>query len=374
VCADCTRFHQSVTIVGLMHWRRGAPPDGFLENALGVVRGLFYVYDPDGRLWGWNDRLAEVTGYSHTELANMRPAAFVSEADREALQAYVREASDQGAATVEARLLTADRETIPYEFYSGLLRDDDGEPLARVGAGRDISDRRSYERELEARNERLDRFTALVAHDLRNPLGAAKGWLELFRESSDAADISRLEGALDRLDRTMDELLSLGWSDEAVAETEQVRVGTVATTALETIDTGPALVVEDPPRVSADRGPLRRLLVNLLQNSAEPGTPPASEADQHAPVDGEDAASDGPPITVRVGELDRTDGFYVADNGLGIPDDGAERVFDPGYTTADAGTGFGLSIVSEGADAHDGEFVGRERAAGGARFEFVVGA
>jgi PAS domain S-box-containing protein len=363
-----------VNTVWLMNWRRGSPPDEFLENALGVVRDLFYVYDPDGRLWGWNDRLAEVTGYSHADLANMQPAAFVSEADREALQAYVRETSDQGAATVEARLLTADGETIPYEFYSDLLRDDDGEPLARVGVGRDISDRRSYERELEARNKRLDRFTALVAHDLRNPLGAAKGWLELFRESGDAADIGRLADALDRLDRTMDELLSLGRSDEAVAETEQVGVGTVATTALEAIDAGPTLVVEDPPRVSADRGLLRRLLVNLLQNSAEHGTPAAGEPDRHVPVDRGDAADDEPPITVRVGELDRTDGFFVADNGLGIPDDEAEQVFDPGYTTADAGTGFGLRVVSEVADAHDWEFAVQESAAGGARFEFAIGA
>ncbi len=58
----------------------------------------------------------------------------------------------------------------------------------------------------------------------------------------------------------------------------------------------------------------------------------------------------GEDVTVTVGELD--DGFYVEDDGPGIPENARDNVFDVGYSTTEDGTGFGLSIVKQVADAH----------------------
>jgi signal transduction histidine kinase len=55
-------------------------------------------------------------------------------------------------------------------------------------------------------------------------------------------------------------------------------------------------------------------------------------------------------VTVRVGQL--PEGFYVEDNGPGIPENEREQVFGYGHTTSEEGTGFGLSIVATIADAH----------------------
>jgi len=72
-------------------------------------------------------------------------------------------------------------------------------------------------------------------------------------------------------------------------------------------------------------------------------------------------------VTITVGEL--RDGFYVEDDGPGIPADERDHVFDAGYSTADEGTGFRLSIVKQVADAHGWTIRVTEGTGGGARFE-----
>jgi signal transduction histidine kinase len=74
-------------------------------------------------------------------------------------------------------------------------------------------------------------------------------------------------------------------------------------------------------------------------------------------------------VTVTVGDLSDGSGFYVADDGPGIPEAERERVVDTGYSTSENGTGFGLSIVTEVAEAHGWELTLTESDDGGARFE-----
>jgi signal transduction histidine kinase len=85
----------------------------------------------------------------------------------------------------------------------------------------------------------------------------------------------------------------------------------------------------------------------------------------------EPGAADAGDVTVRVGALSAEPGISVADDGPGIPADAREDVFEPGYTTSETGTGFGLAIVAEIAAAHGWRVRCTEAADGGARFEFV---
>ncbi|WP_309221729.1 HAMP domain-containing sensor histidine kinase [Halorussus sp. MSC15.2] len=72
-------------------------------------------------------------------------------------------------------------------------------------------------------------------------------------------------------------------------------------------------------------------------------------------------------MTVRVGSLDG--GFYVEDDGPGIPEDERGRVFERGYTTTADGTGVGLAVVGDIAERHGWEVRTTESEDGGARFE-----
>jgi signal transduction histidine kinase len=74
-------------------------------------------------------------------------------------------------------------------------------------------------------------------------------------------------------------------------------------------------------------------------------------------------------VTVTVGELEDGNGFYIADDGEGIPESEREEVFETGYSTSEHGTGFGLSIVEEIVTAHGWSIDVTESDDGGARFE-----
>jgi nitrogen fixation/metabolism regulation signal transduction histidine kinase len=102
------------------------------------------------------------------------------------------------------------------------------------------------------------------------------------------------------------------------------------------------------------------------EDAVEHGTTsPASEAREDAPEHG---PPDDGSVTVVVGDL--ADGFYVADDGVGIPPAKREEVFESGYSSGD-GTGLGLSIVRQVAREHGWDVALTESDAHGARFEFT---
>jgi signal transduction histidine kinase len=109
-------------------------------------------------------------------------------------------------------------------------------------------------------------------------------------------------------------------------------------------------------RILADRDALQRLLENLFRNAV-----------QHA----------GPDATVVVGDIDRpaqdpgqeTTGFYVEDDGSGIPLEERDSVFDPWTSSGDDVMGFGLTIVARAAAAHGWDVLATDGISGGARIE-----
>jgi signal transduction histidine kinase len=110
------------------------------------------------------------------------------------------------------------------------------------------------------------------------------------------------------------------------------------------------LTVESDIAFLADGERLQQLLENLFRNAIDHG---------------------GSDVTIRVGALDDASGFYISDNGTGIAEEKRGEVFESGYSTAQDGTGFGLAIVEEIADAHEWSVRVTESAEGGARFEIA---
>ena len=215
------------------------------------------------------------------------------------------------------------------------------------------------ERALQRQNERLEAFRSVVSHDLRNPLTVAKLRLDLAQEECESEHLADVSTALDRMDSLLDGLLTVARTGEGGHDLEPVDLEMLAAECWETVVTGEStLLVESSRTIRADRNRLKQLLENLISNAVEHGSGPGDS-------DGPDAGA----VTVTVGALDR--GFYVADDGPGIPPDQRESVFESGYSTSDGGTGFGLTIVSEVAEAHGWTVEVTEGADGGARFEIT---
>ncbi|MFD1634421.1 hybrid sensor histidine kinase/response regulator [Haloplanus ruber] len=274
--------------------------------------------------------------------------------------------ADDDLAPLPVVVLTglSDDETALQAIQAGaqdyLLKNNlDGALLER--AIRYAMERHRQERRLKRQNERLERFASIVSHDLRNPLNVAQGRLSHEMGRREGTDVStehvaEAVDAIDRMEELVDDLLTLARDGRTVDEFETIDLASHLRSAWENV-AAPAseLHVDVSGTAAADPGRLTQLFENLFRNSVE-----------HSST-GSRTESDGVTITVgRVG-----DGLYVADDGPGIPEDERDDVFEAGYSTNADGTGFGLEIVREIADAHGWTVGVTESAAGGARFEIT---
>jgi signal transduction histidine kinase len=243
-----------------------------------------------------------------------------------------------------------------------------------------LLDTRRLSIRLERRGERLEQVGSVLAHDIRNPLAIATGYVDRAIETGDVDDLGPAPAALDRIDRLIEDVLSLAREGPESLDPVRLDLAATARAAWSSVDTGDATLVppDEPLRIEADESRLRELLENLFRNSVEHGCtdsrPQADDAVEHATTGDSPRADDAPErdtdaLTVTVGALE--DGFYVADDGPGIPEADRERIFERGYTTADDGTGFGLAIVATVADLHGWTVAVTESDDGGARFEFT---
>jgi signal transduction histidine kinase len=225
----------------------------------------------------------------------------------------------------------------------------DGTVEAAVGVARDITDHREREKELQRQNERLEEFTSVVSHDLRNPLNVADGRLELAQAECASEHLEHAAQALDRMDALIEDLLTLARDGQDSTDLQPLDLTAIVESCWANVETGDATLVTDSDRtLYADRSRLKQVVENLVRNAIEHG---------------------GPDATVTVGELD--DGFYIEDDGPGIPEADREAVFKPGYSTDKTGTGFGLSIVERVVEAHSWDIHVLDGSGGGARFEIT---
>ena len=243
--------------------------------------------------------------------------------------------------------------------------DTEGRARGIVGITVDVTDEKRREQELNRQNERLSEFASIVSHDLRNPLNVAEGRLQIFRESGDEAHLETVGEMHERMESLIADVLTFAREGSRVEETEWLDPASATEDAWSAVDTGDAVLEQAwDYRVRADPGRLVRLLENCFRNAAEHG---------RSDGEGDDASDDesDTTLTVRVGTLADESGFFVEDDGRGIPEDERDEVFDRGVTTSPDGTGFGLPIVREIATAHGWEVALTESESGGARFEFT---
>jgi signal transduction histidine kinase len=239
-----------------------------------------------------------------------------------------------------------------------------------VAVFHDITDRKHVENELRG-------FAGVVAHDLKAPLAAIRGYAELIVEAladpdpAAVADALRSAGRVmagaDRMHTLIMELLDYTAARDATMRVEDVGlrelvddVVTARTDAPDATGCRPDVFVGALPRVRGDRVLLRQVLDNLLGNAIK-YTPPgqAPRIDVTARVDGTGA--------VRV---------QVADRGIGIPDGEHAAVFDSFHRasngTAMPGTGLGLAICRRIVERHGGHIEAMPNPGGGTIFVFTV--
>jgi signal transduction histidine kinase len=320
-------------------------------------------------------RLLDLTPISHAvTVDNVRDAYVVVDRDRRLVHTNpaARELFDIDSASigdpvdrslpVSAALFVDDPELDPVR-HEVVMNDADGEryldalvtPIVNsrlLGWSlifRDITEHKRREQELQRQNERLDEFASVVAHDLRNPMNVAQGRVNLAREEVESEHLEIAAQSIARIGTIIDESLTLAREGKSVGALERVDLRTVVEQCWGTVSTADAsLRLDADLSIRADPSRLQHVVENLLRNAVEHG---------------------GDDVVVRVGSL-ADGGFYVEDDGPGIPPEARETVFVPGYTRDRNGTGLGLTIVKRIAEAHGWGVTVTESSTGGARFEF----
>jgi len=311
---------------------------------------IFVVDRDSGRIEDVNATACRRLGYDREALLGTGVWEISTSFDSRAeYRRHLEEWPSDEIRNAETRHRRKDGTTVPVEIRSSLVTA--GGESYQVALAREISERKEREEALRAEKERLAEFASVLSHDLRTPLEVANGRLELARADRDCEHLRTARRALDRMDEIVDDVLTLVREGRSVDvdSIEPVTLAPLARECWQTVSTEDAtLVVETEATVAADDGRLRELLENLYRNAVRHG---------------------GSDVTVTVGDL--PDGFYVADDGPGVPEAERSAVFEAGYSTRADGSGLGLSIVESIATAHGWSVDLVAGRSGGARFEFT---
>ena len=331
------------------------------ERGANAARALAYVVDgvalidTDGRVLHWNPAAAAITGVDEDDALGREVAEVVPA--WEALTSHVPLVPPGGAARpVTVPIVLGGRER--WVAVSGVDFVD-----GTVYALQDVTEEYVLEK---ARSD----FVATASHELRTPLAAVYGAVRtLRREDVELSEADRtqflemIESEATRLAKIVDQILLAGQLDADAVELEvvecdleQVAAGVIESAALHvpksiSLD----LTVDDAAPIRCDENKLRQVLVNLVDNAVK-----------YSPQGGR--------VELRVHTENGSCQIEVADEGLGIPADERERIFekfyrlDPQQTQGVGGSGLGLYICRELVERMNGQLHVESEPGRGSRF------
>jgi signal transduction histidine kinase len=243
---------------------------------------------------------------------------------------------------------------------------------ARSDFQRALEDAAKLNAELQENNRRKDEFLAMLGHELRNPMAAIAGALEVMRQAHDASAAARARVIIDRqtgqLARLVDDLLDVSRVSQGkiVLQSAIVNVATIVQNAVETTRSitsarghRVALNVDPGLFVTGDAARLEQIVTNLLTNAARYTDP-------------------GGDIRITERREGRDIAITVEDNGIGIPPEMLSRIFDPFVQVTPAldrpagGLGIGLTLVKRLTELHQGRVEARSERGRGSTFTIFL--
>jgi PAS domain S-box-containing protein len=348
-----------------------------LRNVYETAPLAFVIWDHECRITHWNDRAEEMFGWTKKEALGRNFFEFLIP-DRTRIQVEkVVEALLRGEVQrhVINENLTKSGAVILCEWNNSVLFDRSGRVMGAISMALDITERRQAEerarlaqerlleqqrsetervqRDLDKVREQLINQTRLatigqvagsIAHELRNPLGAARNaayYLKHYgprnehdlKENLDLIDVEI--NTAHRIINDMMNMVRASPPSKQVVEVKQIIQEALARVGLSEEIACRITVNPDPFRIEADSVQLRQVLFNLVTNAA-----------QAIGREGE--------IRIDAVRTDDWDEITVRDDGPGIPAGDSDQVFEPLFTTRAKGTGLGLTVCREIVERHGG--------------------
>jgi PAS domain S-box-containing protein len=250
-----------------------------------------------------------------------------------------------------------------------IIQDENGETQGIVCIFRDITDRKIEEQQQLTIEKQalLGLLAAGIAHEIRNPLTAAMGFIQLMQQQS-SFDEKRQKNHLNQVLNELRNINKLVSNFMQLAKpTLTNKQKTLITELLnETIDfmQGQAILSNvvinrfnlnyGNLMVVVDRDQLKQVFINFIRNAIE-----ASNKDHGI-------------IFISIEPLDEFVKIVIEDNGVGIATENLEKIYDPFFTTKKEGTGIGLTGVSQIIKNHNGTIIVESKEGEGTKFTITL--
>lgn len=290
------------------------------SSAMEATMDGIAITDTEGKYIYMNEAHAEIFGGVPEDFMGRSWRSLYDEDEAERIETEVLSAvEDEGAWMGETTGIKMDGSQITQEITLTMM--EDGKIIC---TNRDITDRKESEEKLREKNRRLDEFSSIVSHDLRNPLNVASGYLELSKKSMDVCDLERVEDSLNRMNHIIHELLVVSGGVENTQK-ERVKLSEAVEEAADSSNTDIEFEVVEDIEIEASRTGLVSMFDNMISNTVR------HNCDS---------------VRAEIGSTD--DGFYYTDSGTLNAE--VDEVVQHGFTTSETGRGLGVSIIKRIAD------------------------
>jgi len=330
-----------------------------LGNIINSLEGGLMTISSAGTITSFNSVAQRTLGHEAKDVVGRHfGAVFANVAENRALREMIKSAltAHRTASSVEVEAMAVDGSPVALGVTISLLRAEAGRHKGIVLTFKNLAELNQIREQVERTHQLayLGRLSAGMAHEIRNPLGALRGLVELMHEDFARDDpkweyTSTILRTIDRLNTLVENLLA--FCQPAVADMEPVDVCGLTRECVE------LCAIEQEGRnvslreyysagslyVQADRASLARAIINIVRN-----------AYQATPENGAVAVSAGgrPP---RLNDEPGQAVIAITNSGSYINPDDRSKVFAPFYTTKSDGTGLGLPIANQIVTAHAGQ-------------------
>jgi PAS domain S-box-containing protein len=328
-------------------------PKELSENILSSSYDSITVVDQNGSIIYFSPASERITHYKREEVIGKSLSMFYKDKElfRKKLEFIEK---TESAVSYEAVIL--DREGGEHIMFVSRspLKDGKGRLIGSVGICKDVTERRLIEERIRER-ERLayiGQLTALLAHEIRNPLSSVKMNVQILWKKLDLSGNNRrrmeiINSEVKRLELILEEVLN--FAKPVKLSLEQEDINEVIQNVLDTMDEKiheKQMVVEKSlsktlPKILIDRGKMEQAILNLILNSIDAMEPHGRGSLK---------------VLTEVGEVqgEQIIKIGISDDGVGIEDRNMKDIFKPFYTTKSRGTGLGLTSVKKVIEAHGG--------------------
>jgi len=297
----------------------------------------YWEVDLTGRFTFFNDALCRMVGFPAEELRGIESLKYASPEIAKRTYAIFREIYRTGkpANIVDYEFMRADGSRATHELSVSLMRDAEGTPVGFRGVSRDVTARKQAEEEVKMHREHLALINQIMRHDLTNDLVVAQSGLNLYTVSHEEELLEEAEGRVKKSLDLIDKMRSL---ESFISSHKDLKAYKIRDIMDEIAGNYPFITIKVKGRgraqVMADDS-LFSVLDNIARNAVIHG-----KADR---------------IEVAINRREDMCEVRIADNGVGIPDEIKETIFEEGFIHGDTGhTGLGLHIVKKAMEKYGG--------------------